>query len=58
MSVLTYKEKTMPQRWIHETVDLIVFGKPYSAIHKQKDAAWKWLKQRREKKQLTKRKAA
>ncbi len=33
----------MPQRWIHETYDLIIFGKSYPAIHHQKDAAWKTL---------------
>ena len=33
----------MPQRWIHEAFDIIVFGKPYSAIHIKKDAPWKTL---------------
>jgi len=33
----------MPQRWIHECFDLVVFGKSYPEIHHRKDASWKKL---------------
>ena len=33
----------MASRWVHETMDLIVFGIAYEAIHKQKDAPYKTL---------------
>ncbi len=33
----------MANKWVHETMDIITFGIPYSAIHIQKDAAWKTL---------------
>jgi hypothetical protein len=31
----------MPQGWIHNFFDLVVFGRSYPEIHHRKDAAWK-----------------
>lgn len=33
----------MPNGWIHATIDLIAYGRPYFNIHQHKDEAYKWL---------------
>lgn len=33
----------MPRRWMHETLDLIVFGRSYWRLHKWKDSPWETL---------------
>lgn len=33
----------MPNRWIHETIDIISFGRSYWELHKEKDAPYKYL---------------
>jgi len=39
----------MPQGWIHATIDLLVYGRSYFWIHKNKDKAWKKLGRRHRK---------
>lgn len=33
----------MPQGWVHATVDLVAYGRPYFKQHQKKDAPWKQL---------------
>ncbi len=33
----------MPSRRVHEMLDMLLFGKRYSWLHKWMDEPWKWL---------------